>query len=134
MARTKQIVRNNIARKEPRKMLARKEPKRVVAKPESKNRRKMKPGVRAILQIRHYQKTTETLIPKKSFQRVVREIAQEMDPSLRFQSAAIAAIQEAAESYLTGLYEDANICAIHGGRQTIKPIDIVLARRIRGEK
>lgn len=134
MARTKQIVRNNIARKEPRKMLARKEPKRVVAKPESKNRRKMKPGVRAILQIRHYQKTTETLIPKKSFQRVVREIAQEMDPSLRFQSAAIAAIQEAAESYLTGLYEDANICAIHGGRQTIKPIDIALARRIRGEK
>jgi len=51
---------------------------------------------------------------------------------LRFQSAAIMALQEAAEAYLVGLFEDSNLCAIHAKRITIMPKDLQLARRIRG--
>jgi histone H3 len=52
----------------------------------------------------------------------------------RFQSSAILALQEASESYLVGLFEDTNLCAIHAKRVTIMPKDMQLARRIRGEK
>ena len=53
---------------------------------------------------------------------------------LRFQGSAVLALQEAAESYLVGLFEDTNLCAIHAKRVTIMPKDIQLARRIRGER
>ena len=53
---------------------------------------------------------------------------------LRFQGSAILALQEASESYLVGLFEDTNLCAIHAKRVTIMPKDIQLARRIRGER
>jgi histone H3 len=43
-------------------------------------------------------------------------------------------LQEAAEAYLVGLFEDTNLCAIHAKRVTIMPKDIQLARRIRGER
>lgn len=68
------------------------------------------------------------------FQRLVREIATEHKSDLRFQSQAVLALQEAAESYLVGLFEDTNLCAIHAKRVTIMPKDIQLARRIRGER
>ena len=61
----------------------------------------------------------------------VREIAQDFKTDLRFQSAAVGALQEAAEAYLVGLFEDTNLCAIHAKRVTIMPKDIQLARRIR---
>ncbi|KAJ8534886.1 hypothetical protein K7X08_016614 [Anisodus acutangulus] len=66
--------------------------------------------------------------------RLVREIAQDFKTDLRFQSSAVAALQEAAEAYLVGLFEDTNLCAIHAKRVTIMPKDIQLARRIRGER
>jgi Core histone H2A/H2B/H3/H4 len=50
------------------------------------------------------------------------------------QSSAIQALQESAEAYLVGLFEDTNLCAIHAKRVTIMPKDIQLARRIRGER
>ncbi|CAA6663776.1 unnamed protein product [Spirodela intermedia] len=68
------------------------------------------------------------------FQRLVREIAQDFKTDLRFQSSAVSALQEAAEAYLVGLFEDTNLCAIHAKRVTIMPKDIQLARRIRGER
>ena len=85
-------------------------------------------------QIRKFQKSTDLLIRKLPFQRVVREIAQEYKNDLRFQSQAVLALQEAAEAYLVGLFEDTNLCAIHAKRVTIMPKDMQLARRIRGEK
>ena len=98
-------------------------------------------GTVALKQIRQYQKSTELLIRKLPFQRLVREIAcdQEVITSplcgkVRFQSAAIMALQEASEAYLVGLFEDSNLCAIHAKRVTIMPKDIQLARRIRGER
>ena len=52
----------------------------------------------------------------------------------RASQIAILALQEAAEAYLVGLFEDTNLCAIHAKRVTIMPKDIQLARRIRGER
>ena len=91
-------------------------------------------GTVALKDIRHYQGSTALLIRKLPFQRVVREIAQDIKTDLRFQSAAILCLQEATEAYLVGLFDDANLCAIHARRVTIMPRDIQLARRIRGER
>lgn len=85
-------------------------------------------------EIRKYQKSTELLIRKLPFARVVREIAQNYVQDIRFQSNAILCMQEAAEAYLVGLFEDSNLCAIHAKRVTIHPRDVALARRIRGER
>ena len=93
-----------------------------------------RPGTVALQEIRRYQKSTDLLIRKLPFQRLVREIAQEFKLNLRFQSAAISALQEASEAYLVGLFEDTNLCTIHAKRVTIMPRDIQLARRIRGER
>ena len=76
----------------------------------------------------------ELLIRKLPFQRLVREIAYDIKSDVRFQSSAILALQEISESYLVSLFEDTQLCAIHAHRVTIKPKDIQLARRIRGER
>ena len=91
-------------------------------------------GTVALQDIRHFQKTSALLIRKLPFQRLVREIAQDFKTDLRFQSAAILCLQEAAEAYLVRLFDDANLCAIHARRVTIMPKDLLLARRIRGER
>jgi histone H3 len=93
-----------------------------------------RPGTVALREIRRYQKSTELLIRKLPFQRLVREIAQEFKGDLRFQGSAVLALQEASEAYLVGLFEDTNLAAIHAKRVTIMPKDIQLARRIRGER
>ena len=87
-----------------------------------------RPGTVALREIRRYQKSTELLIRKLPFQRLVREIAQDFKTDLRFQSSAVMALQEASEAYLVGLFEDTNLCAIHAKRVTIMPKDIQLAR------
>jgi histone H3 len=99
-----------------------------------KKTRRYRAGTVALREIRKYQKTTELLIRKLPFQRLVREIAQDSKTDMRFQSTAILALQEASEAYLTGLFEDTNLCAIHAKRVTIMPQDMRLARRIRGER
>ena len=92
-------------------------------------------GTVALREIWHYQKLTKLLIRKLRFQQLVREIAQDLGKmSIRFQSGAIIALQEASEAYLVGLLEDSNLCAIHAKRVTIMPKDIQLAHRIRGER
>ena len=103
---------------------------------ESKKRR-YRPGTRALLEIRRYQKSTNLLIPKLPFSRLIREIATNIIPrgkDLRFQSSALMALQEAAETYLVQLMEDCVLCAIHAKRVTVMPRDMRLARRIRGEQ
>ena len=93
-----------------------------------------RPGTVALREIKKYQKSTELLIRKLPFQKLIREIASSFKSDLRFQSSAILALQEASESYLVGLFEDTNLCAIHAKRVTIMPKDMMLAKRIRGEK
>jgi len=92
-----------------------------------------RPGTVALREIRRYQKSTDLLIRKLPFQRLVREIAQEFRTDLRFQASAVLALQEAAEAYLVGLFEDTNLAAIHAKRVTIMAKDIQLARRMRHE-
>ena len=122
-------------RRAPRKQLATKAARKSApATGGVKKPHRYRPGTVALREIRRYQKSTELLIRKLPFQRLVREIAQEFKTDLRFQGSAVLALQEAAEAYLVGLFEDTNLCAIHAKRVTIMPKDIQLARRIRGER
>ena len=91
-------------------------------------------GVMALCEIMHYQKSSALLIRKLPFQRLVREITQDFKSDLRFQAAVILCLQEVAEAYLVGLFEDTNLCTIHIKRVTIMPRDLQLARHIRGER
>ena len=93
-----------------------------------------KPGTVALREIRKYQKTTELLIRKLPFQRLVREITQDFKSDLRYQGSAVLALQEATEAYIIGIFEDTNLNAIHAKRVTIIPKDVKLTQRLRGEK
>jgi histone H3 len=152
-ARTKQTARKSMGGMAPRQQLAAKAARKstpstggkaprqqLAAKAARKSTggvkkpHRFRPGTVALREIRKYQKSTELLIRKLPFQLLVREIAQDFKTDLRFQSHAIMALQEASEAYLTSLFEDTNLCAIHAKRVTIMPKDIQLARRIRGER
>lgn len=90
-------------------------------------------GEKALREIRQYQSSTSLLLRRLPFARLVREIQYGMTRQpYRWQGSAILALQEAAEAHLVGLFEDSNLCAIHGKRVTIMPKDMQLARRIRG--
>jgi histone H3 len=136
MARTKQTARKTTGGKAPRKLLSTKAARKVAGTRQGgvKKPHRYRPGTVALREIRRYQKSTDLLIRKMPFQRLVREIAQNFKSDLRFQSPAMLALQEAAEAYLVGLFEDTNLCAIHGKRVTIMPKDMQLARRIRGDR
>ncbi|KAG5519856.1 hypothetical protein PMAC_000132 [Pneumocystis sp. 'macacae'] len=135
MARTKQTARKSTGGKAPRKQLATKAARKSAPTTGGvKKPHRYRPGTVALREIRRYQKSTELLIRKLPFQRLVREIAQDFKTDLRFQSSAIGALQEAVEAYLVSLFEDTNLCAIHGKRVTIQPKDMQLARRLRGER
>ena len=95
---------------------------------------RFRPGTVAARDIRKYQKSTELLMRKLPFQRLIKSIAHEIKSDSRFQSSAVLALQEASEAYLVGLFEDTNMCAVHSNRVTIMEKDILLARRIRGER
>ena len=104
----------------------------------SEKPRRYRPGVKALREIRKFQKSTHLLIPKMPFGRLVREVAtnvvkENSSESLKFQVLALQCLQEAAEAYLVQLFEDTVLCAIHAKRITIMPKDMNLARRIRGE-
>ena len=96
--------------------------------------RRFHPRMMALKEIRHYQKFAGFLIRKLPFQRLVQEIAIEVAQEMRFQSSVLLVLQEAAEVYLVGLFEDTNLCTIHARHVTILPKDIQLARKIHGER
>lgn len=87
----------------------------------------------ALKEIREFQASTALLIQKRPFQRLVQEVAGQFSSDLRFAASALLALQEAAEAYLVGLFEDSNLCAVHCKRVTLMVKDLQLARRIRGE-
>lgn len=102
--------------------------------PAIKPKRRYRPGTRALREIRKFQKSTDVLIRKLPFQRLVKETAQNLVPGLRFQSSAVEALQQASEAYLVEIFEEANLCAVHAKRVTLMVRDLHLARRIRGER
>ena len=95
---------------------------------------RFRPGVMALREIRHCQKSSALLVGRLPFQGLVREIARGFRTDLRFRSAAILCLQEAAEAYLVRLFEDTNLCAMHAGRVTVTPGDLRLAGHVRGER
>ena len=94
--------------------------------------RRWRSGTVALREIRRYQKGYELLIKKLPFQRLVREVAHKINPGLRFQSTAILALQEASENFLVNMFQQVNLAAIHGGRVTIQPKDMMLWNRMKG--
>ena len=68
------------------------------------------------------------------FRQLIQEIMHEFRADFRIASVVVGALQDAAEAYLVGLFEDTNLCAIHAKRVTIMPKDIQLAQRIHGER
>ncbi|XP_042365642.1 histone H3-like centromeric protein A isoform X2 [Plectropomus leopardus] len=101
--------------------------------PASPKKRRFRPGTKALMEIRKFQKSTDLLLRKGPFSRLVREVCESFSrESLRWQVYALLALQEAAEAFLVMIFSDANLCAIHAKRVTVFPRDIQLARRIRG--
>ena len=98
-----------------------------------RRKRRFRPGTVALREIRKYQKSTELLIRKVPFQRLVREIVYRMKGmDYRFQSTALLALQEAAEDFLVRMFEQCNDIAIHGNRTTVMVKDIRLWDRLHG--
>lgn len=100
-------------------------------------RRRAKPGVVALREIRKYQNSVNLLLQRRPFMRLVKEImwSDQIRGTTHFRitSGALVALQEACENHLVGLMEDCNLLAIHAKRVTIMPKDMELARRIRGD-
>lgn len=108
--------------------------KRILNSPPRKKRR-YRPGVRALMEIRKYQKSCDLLLRKLPFMRLVKEICAELTGCFYYwRTQALLALQEATESYLVNLFEDSYLCSLHAKRVTLMPSDIRLARRIRGRK
>ena len=105
----------------------------VVLKSKKQKRRRYRPSTVALQEIRCYQKGGELLIAKLPFQCLVREIISNCHTDLRCQTAALAALQEASEAYVTSLFDDTNLCVLHARRVTILPQDMKLAHRLRGD-
>ena len=99
--------------------------------PNKKHR--FRPGTVALREIRKYQKSTDLLLRKLPFQRIIKDISNSLSENLRYRSSAIEALQHATEAYLVSVFEDANLCAIHAKRVTLMTKDMTLARRLRGE-
>ena len=96
---------------------------------------KVKSNVKTLFEIKHYQETTQQLIPKASFLRLVKQISDEITEeqfgqSFKWRSEAVDVIQDASESFLVELFEDMNVCAGHAKRITIKPTDMQAALKI----
>ena len=118
MARTKQTARRDQGGKAPRRIFT-KNPSSMKAQRAAKKGKtgyskprkwRFRPGMVALREIRKYQKSTDLLIRKLPFQRLVREIIFEHKQDYRLAPAAAEAFQEAAEAYLVGLFEDTNLC------------------------
>ena len=115
------------------RIIARRKDQRAAGK---KKQRRYKPGTMALREIRRMQLSTKNLIPRAPFQRLVREIIQKIEKfqNYRWKPQALEALQSSSETYLTSLFEDTAVCCAHAKRHIIKPRDMQLALRIRGER
>lgn len=90
MARTKNVPKKTIGKPESA-YAPRKEARKEAKKPRP---HRYRPGTVALREIRRYQASTKMLIPKLNFQRIVRQIGNEVSQNgIRFQVAAISALQ-----------------------------------------
>lgn len=100
--------------------------------PHTQKKRRWRPGTVALREIRKYQKSTEPIMRKAPFSRVVRKIMEKFsDRADRIQGAALGALQEASEDILVSLFQDSVLCHVHAKRVTLKTVDLALALRLR---
>lgn len=92
------------------------------------------PNRKSSQEVRFYQSNTELLIPKVSFQRLVRDVCGHISGAIRMEAQALLCLQEASEAFLCGLFEDASLFAQHGRRVTVMKRDLQLSRKIRGSE
>ena len=137
MARTKQInatMRGQIALKTPRLLSNRPAAYKTNPTDSPIKKRRYRPGTVALREIKKYQRTTENLIKRAPFKRLVQEVLKDFgEGELRVSKEAVSCLQESAEMFLINLLEDTQLSAIHAKRITIKPIDMQFARRLRGD-
>ena len=103
-----------------------------------KKPRRYRPGTVALREIRKYQTTTDTLIPKLSFQRLVKETVCNVCrlrglPPMRIQSTALLALQVACEDHLVDMFQKSQVAAIHGNRVTLQPKDMHIVQYFGGD-
>ena len=122
------------ARKAPKAKVGKKKAAKSASGVKKTTKRRWHAGTVALRQIKKAMKSTNLLLRKAPFQRLVRELAGNYKEGLRFASSAVLALQEATESYIVSVLSDTNLCAIHAKRVTIMPRDLHLARRLRGER
>ena len=138
MRRTPRIVRGALRRKKKATTKAASKMVPTTLGTQEKKLHHYLPGTVMLHEICQYQKSTKLLLRKLPFSWLVHEIACELDDlrimGLCFQFSAIMALQEGAEYYLMGLFEDINLCAIHAKRVTIMPKDMQLTHQICGER
>lgn len=130
MARTKQTARRSTGGKSPKRSFVTKSGRSFAFIGAVKKAHRYRPGTVALREIRKFQKSTNTLIPKANFQRVVKEIGYEIKSDLRFTSVAMLALHEAAEDYLVKVFDNSNQLAIHAKRVSIVSKDIIAAQFI----
>lgn len=104
-----------------------------------KKPRRYRPGTVALREIRKYQTTTGTLIPKLTFQRLVKETVCNVCrrrgiPSMRMQSTALLALQTACEHHLVDMFQKSQMVAIHSSRVTVQAKDMQIVQYLAGEK
>ena len=144
MARTKQTSRKATGGNAPHKQLSTKISRSIEMGGKLKSRvdgelkkqqkaHRFKSGTVALREIKTYQKSTDLLIRKRPFQRLVREVAYAFNTQLRFEKNAILCLQHAAEAYLYRLLKDSNQACIHAKRVTVQPHDMTHVRVMRGE-
>jgi histone H2A len=96
-------------------------------------KRRHRPGTVALREIRTFQKSHNCImILKAPFERLVREIGKDFKTELRFQKSGVTLLQQFVEDRIVDLFNKANLCAIHAGREKVMPKDIHLVRNIRG--
>lgn len=125
MARTKQTARKLHGGKAPTKTLSSKAKKHPPPMGGVRKPHRWRPGTCALREIKKYQRSTDNLLRKRPFQRLVREVAQDFKDDLKFQRSAIEALQEESEALLSRIFRDTNALAIHAKRVTIQPKDVV---------
>ncbi|EPY31667.1 histone H3 [Angomonas deanei] len=128
MSRTKETSRAK------RSITSKKSKKAPRAASGTKRAHRWRPGTVALREVRKFQRSTDLLIQRAPFQRLVREIASAQKEGLRFQSSAILALQESTEAYVVSLLADANLASLNSKRVTLMPRDLQLALRLRGDR
>lgn len=135
MARTKQTAKKSVGGKAPRKQLATKAARKTApasgSEASQKRPARFRPGSVALKEIRKYQKSTDHLMRKLTFQRLVRSIAASIRSEFRFRSIVMHCLQEVIESFITSLFEESNQFALHAKRMTVMVKDLYLLCKIK---